>query len=216
MDDALEERHATKDKVVEAALLHSAFDGWSDRALVSAAKDAGIDRGTAKRLFPRGGASLLDWLDEWLDRQMLASVDAVKLADMPVRRRVAVLVRARLEPLAGHQEAMRRAAAARGLPKGMLQASRSTWHTADRIWEAAGFPSTATEGVSRYTRRALLSGILVSTFLFWLEDSSDGHRETWSFLDRRIDNALTIGKLTARLGRVLPGGRRGSATTARA
>ena len=52
MTDALAERRALKDSVLEAALLHAAFDGWSRRTLHNAAQDAGLDVPTARRLFP--------------------------------------------------------------------------------------------------------------------------------------------------------------------
>ena len=70
------ERTALKDRVLEAALLHAAFDGWSRRTLHNAALDAGSTPPTARRLFPRGGDSLLAWLDDWADRRMLAAVAA--------------------------------------------------------------------------------------------------------------------------------------------
>ena len=50
--DGLAERRALKDRVLEAALLHAAFDGWSRRTLHNAAHDAGIDAAVARRLFP--------------------------------------------------------------------------------------------------------------------------------------------------------------------
>ena len=78
MSEAVEERRALKDKLLEAALLHAAFDGWSRRTLLNAAKDAGVDPATARRLFPHGGDSLLEWLDDWADRQMLAGHRAAR------------------------------------------------------------------------------------------------------------------------------------------
>ena len=35
MSEAIEERRALKDRVLEAALPHAAFDGWSRRTLTS-------------------------------------------------------------------------------------------------------------------------------------------------------------------------------------
>ena len=81
MTDALAERRALKDRLLEAALLHAAFDGWSRRTLINAAADAGLDAATARRLFPQGGDSLLAWLDDWADRRMLEA-----LADAGSRR----------------------------------------------------------------------------------------------------------------------------------
>ncbi|MCX7631508.1 MAG: COQ9 family protein, partial [Geminicoccaceae bacterium] len=48
-------------------------------------------------------------------------------------------------------------------------------------------------------RRATLAAVLLSTTLFWLEDESEGCRATWAFLDRRIEDALNIGRFAGRL-----------------
>ena len=192
MTTALEERQALKDRLLETALLHAAFDGWSRRTLVNAATDVGLDAATARRLFPRGGDSLLDWLDDWADRKMLAAAGG--LAGLPARRRIAGLVRARLEVLTPHREALRRAAAARGLPGNLLGSGRQLWRTVDRIWAAVGIGGDPKEGFSYYSRRVTLAGVLVTTFLYWLEDQSEGCADSWAFLDRRIEDVMRLGR----------------------
>lgn len=197
MSTAVSERRALKDRLFEAALLHAAFDGWSRRTLVNAAADLGLDAATARRLFPRGGDSLLEWLDDWADRKMLEAVS--DLDDMPVRRRIAALVRARLELLTPHREAVRRAIAARGMPSNLAGSGRALWLTVDRMWQAAGLGGDPKEGFSYYSRRATLAGVLVATFLYWLEDHSDGQADTWAFLDRRIEDVMRIGRARSTL-----------------
>lgn len=217
MTKALEKRNTAKDEILEAALLHASFDGWCRRTLVNAATDAGYDKATAMRLFPRGGDSLLAWLDDWLDRQMLDALDPEVLERLPIRQRIARLVRARLEAVSDHKEAMRRAAVAHGLPGNAFEGLQSLWRTADRMWEKAGFGEAAGEGLTWYTRRAMLVGVFGSTFLFWLDDRSENHKATWSFLDRRIEDVMMIGRWRGRLTgafhglrRFQPGGRRGT------
>ena len=214
--DGLAERRALKDRVLEAALLHAAFDGWSRRTLHNAAHDAGIDAATARRLFPRGGDGLLDWLDDWADRRMLEGVRQLDLERLPVRRRIAILVRARLEPLTAHREAVRRAIAARGLPGNIAGTGRSLWRTVDLMWQAAGLGGAPSDGFAYYSRRTTLAGVLASTLLYWLADQSDDLAASWAFLDRRIEDALRIGRLratlgewSARLGRQRPSAARG-------
>ena len=206
MSDEQQSRIAQKDAILDAALLHTAFDGWSKKALFAAAGSIGVDNATATRLFPQYGASLIEWLDGWLDRQMVARVGDVELNELPVRQRISKLVWARFQTLGPHQEAMRRATLTRGLPQNFLKSSKGIWQTADNIWELAGFPNVPSDGFSRYSRRALLVGILASTFLFWLEDMSDDFQETQAFMERRISNALSIGKLSGKIKRLLPFG----------
>lgn len=195
MSDAAVERRIVKDRVLEAALLHAAFDGWSRRTLHNAGLDAGLDAATVRRLFPRGGDSLLAWLDDWADRRMLAAVEGLDLGRMSVRRRIALLVRSRLEPLSAHREAVRRAVAARGLPGNLAGAGRSVWRTVDLMWQAAGLDGSAAEGFAYYSRRATLAGVLTSTLLYWLGDQSEDCAASWAFLDRRIEDAMRVGRL---------------------
>ena len=116
MTDALAERRALKDRVLEAALLHAAFDGWSRRTLVNAAP---MPASTRRR---RGGCSRRAATACWHGSTTgpigacSRRCGACDLERLPVRRRIALLVRSRLEPLTPHREAIRRAVAARGMP----------------------------------------------------------------------------------------------------
>jgi ubiquinone biosynthesis protein COQ9 len=201
MSEAMRERQELRDRVGEAALGHAAFDGWVRRTLYRAAEDAGVDRGTAVRLFPQGAESLLDWLADWADRQMEQAIDPEELARLPVRRRIARLVRARLEALTPHREAVRRAAIARSIDA--LAGGRELWRTVDRVWQAVGLPEGADRGVGFYSRRATLAGVLTATFLYWLEDSSADCADSWAFLDRRIEDVMRLGRVTSRVSDVV-------------
>src|SRR5690606_38841618 len=116
-------REEQRDRLLEAALVHVPFEGWSRRALFAGAADLGLDPGTARRLFPRGGDDMLVHVERWADRQMLARVGS--LEGLRMRDRIAKLVRTRLEVLGPHREAMRRATAARMLPGNALAACGS-------------------------------------------------------------------------------------------
>jgi ubiquinone biosynthesis protein COQ9 len=193
-------REEQRDRVLEAALVHVPFEGWSRRALVAGALDLGLQPGVARRLFPRAGDDLLAHLERWADRQMLARVGA--LEDLRVRDRIAKLVRTRLEVLDPHREAMRRATAARLLPSNALAACASLWRTVDLMWAAAGDDA---RDASYYSKRSLLAAVWTSTFLFWLDDRSKDGANTWAFLERRIDNVMQIGRLRGRFDDVLGG-----------
>ncbi|MGH6902139.1 MAG: COQ9 family protein [Geminicoccaceae bacterium] len=199
-------REEQRDRLLEAALVHVPFEGWSRRSLRAGAADMGLEPGLARRLFPRAGDDLLVQVERWADRQMLAR--AGPLEGLRVRDRIARLVRSRLEALGPHREAMRRATAARMLPSNGFAACGSLWRTVDLMWSAAGDEA---RDASYYTKRSLLAAVWTSTFLFWLDNRSPDFEGTWAFLDRRIDNVMQIGKLRARfddwfrdLGRLNP------------
>jgi ubiquinone biosynthesis protein COQ9 len=187
-------REEQRDRLLQAALVHVPFDGWSRRSLLAGAADLGIEPGMARRLFPRAGDDLLVQVERWADRQMLARVGA--LEGLRVRDRIAALVRARLEALGPHREAMRRATAARVLPSNGFAACGSLWRSVDLMWSAAGDDA---RDASYYTKRSLLAAVWTSTFLFWLDDRSPDFQDTWAFLDRRIENVMQIGRLRARV-----------------
>jgi ubiquinone biosynthesis protein COQ9 len=187
-------REEQRDRLLEAALAHVPFDGWSRRSLFAGAADLGLEPSVARRLFPRAGDDLLVHVERWADRQMLARVGP--LDDLRVRERIARLVRTRLEVLGPHREAMRRATAARLLPGNGLAACGSLWRTVDLMWSAAGDDA---RDASYYTKRSLLAAVWTATFLFWLEDRSEGCQDTWAFLGRRIDNVMQIGRLRTRI-----------------
>src|SRR5918995_4432264 len=193
-------REQQRDRLLEAALVHVPFDGWSRRALFAGATDLGLEPSLARRLFPRAGDDMLVHVERWADRQMLERVGP--LEGMRVRDRIAKLVGTRLEVLGPHREAMRRATAARLLPSNGFAACGSLWRTVDLMWAAAGDDA---RDASYYTKRSLLAAVWTSSFLFWLEDRSEDFRETWAFLERRIDNVMQIGRLRARFDDVFRG-----------
>ncbi|MGH6914646.1 MAG: COQ9 family protein [Geminicoccaceae bacterium] len=209
---ATRSREMQRDRLLEAALVHVPFEGWSRRSLSAGARDIGMELGLAWRLFPRAGDDLLDHLERWADRQMLERVDLEALQAMRTRERIAALVRARIEVLGPHREAMRRATAARLLPGNAIAACAALWRTVDVIWATVG---DRDGGPSYYTKRSLLAAVWSSTYLYWLEDRSGHFEDTFGFLERRIDNVMQIGGIRARfedalrtLGRLNPLGAR--------
>ncbi len=184
----------TKDRVLEAALVHVPFDGWSDRTLKAALADAGVAWGLGKALFPRGGVDLALAYHAQGDAAMLAQLATTDLTVLRYRDRIAKAVRIRLE--LADQELVRRGSTLFSLPQHAGDGAKAVWGTADKIWTALGDTS---EDVNWYTKRATLSAVYGSTVLYWLGDTSPGNQSTWEFLDRRIDGVMQIEKLKAKV-----------------
>lgn len=179
-------------EVVEAALPHVVFDGWSRKTLEAAFADAGVDPGLAQLAFPRGGPDLAVEFHRMMDRRLaerLASDPA--LGRLKMREKIAYAVRVRLELVAEHREAVRRAATLFALPVYVPDGARMVWETADTIWTALGDDST---DYNWYTKRAILSSVYSATVLYWIGDDTPGHSATWSFLDRRIEDVMRFEK----------------------
>lgn len=193
-----EDLDALRDRIMLAVLDNVPFDGWTPKAVEHARDMLELGQADIDAAFPNGIPQLLDQMADWADRQALAHMETLDLEAMRVRDRITVAVKARLEALAPHKDAVRRSFALLPRPRYGGQVPQSVWRTADRFWINAG--DTA-QDYNHYTKRGLLSGVIISSTLFWLNDSSEDHEASWKFLDRRIDNVLTMGKA---LGRFKP------------
>ncbi len=182
-----------KEALLDAALMHVPFDGWSDETYRAAIQDTGIDPAAAKALFPRGAVDLALAYHQRGDAAMVARLSETDLSDMRFRDRIAFAVRARLEAVED-REAVRRGTTLFSLPQYAADGARAIWGTCDAIWNTLGDTS---KDVNWYTKRATLSAVYGSTVLFWLGDDSEGYSATWDFLDRRIDNVMQFEKLKA-------------------
>ena len=183
-----------KNRLVEAAVMHVAFDGWSDDTLKLAASDCGISLAEAQALFPRGAVDLALAYHHAGDDQMVAQMAETDLSVMRYSARVAHAIRLRLE--LADKEAVRRGTTLFALPQNAGDGAKAIWGTADRIWEALGDTS---RDVNWYTKRMTLSAVYSSVVLFWLGDTSEDQHATWEFLDRRIDNVMQFEKTKAQL-----------------
>ena len=190
-----ESRELLRERVVEAALPHIAFDGWTMAALRAGATAAGLDEGEAQVLFPRGPMEAIDVHMALADRHMIEEVSALNPAPAGAAAIVRAAIRVRLERNAPYREAVRRAAARLSLPHNAPLALRSLYRTVDAIWLLANDRST---DFSYYTKRATLAGIYAAVLQVWLNDRSEGQEAAWAFLDRRLEDVAFIGKARAR------------------
>jgi ubiquinone biosynthesis protein COQ9 len=182
-----------KDLVLDAALPHVPFDGWSETTLRAAIADAGVADGLGRALFPRGAVDLALAYHRRGDAQMMERLAGTDLAALRYRDRVIKAVRLRIE-VAGDKELVRRGSTLFALPYHAADGAKAVWGTADAIWRALGDTST---DLNWYTKRATLSAVYGATVLFWLGDDSTDHQGTWDFLDRRIDDVMQIEKFKA-------------------
>jgi ubiquinone biosynthesis protein COQ9 len=192
-DRTLDElRLALAPEIARAAV----FDGWTDQALRQAAALAGVDPAVARLAFP-GGA--MDMIGAWIagtDARMLEAFGNGALAQLKIRERIRALLQFRLDAVAGHEEALRRALAIQAMPQNLARTAQAGWHSADLMWRLAG--DTATD-YNHYTKRAILMAIYSATLAVFVEDESEGKAETRAFLDRRIEGVMKFERAKAQL-----------------
>lgn len=196
----MSEMESQRDTILLATLGHVAFDGWTRKALKAGVADAGFGAEMALRAFPGGMPDLADHMADWADRRMLEELSELDLEAMRVRDRVAAGVKARLQVMAPHREALRRLLAYLTMPQNAPLAAKLTWRTVDAIWYAAGDEAA---DFNYYTKRGLLTPVYTTTVLYWLNDESEGKATTWDYLDRRLDDVLKIPAIKARIQKAL-------------
>ena len=182
-----------KDLLLDAALMHVPFDGWSEATWEAALAETDVNPVVATALCPRGAVDLAVAYHQRGDAVMLDRLAAADLAEMRFRDRIAAAVRFRLEAVED-KELVRRGMTLFSLPNHAGEGARLVWGTVDQIWTALGDSS---DDVNWYTKRATLSGVYSATLLYWLGDDSEDHVASWEFLDRRIENVMQFEKLKA-------------------
>jgi ubiquinone biosynthesis protein COQ9 len=173
---------------------NAVFDGWTRKAVDSAAGQLGIDPVQARLAFPKRQSEMFDCYIQEVDRALEAWFTPERLAGMKIRAKIRSLVWRRLEIMAPAREAVRRGLAILAMPQNVPLALRISWRTADLMWRIAGDTST---DFNHYTKRMTLGAVYGSTLLVWLDDASEGSSETATFLDRRIDDVMKFEKWKA-------------------
>jgi ubiquinone biosynthesis protein COQ9 len=149
-------------------------------------------------LFPNGSRDLIRYFAIWADERMIEALNEYEnFNDMRIRDKVKTAVAVRIDVLAPHKEAVSLCFKNHVLrPQNARLSVDITWTTASRIWDFIGDTSA---DYNYYTKRGLLSGVIASTMIFWLQDQSEAHEKTSRFLENRIDNVLFIGKTAGKI-----------------
>lgn len=172
------------------------FDGWTAEAVEQAARDHGVDPALAAYAFDGGAMAMIAaWIDH-VDATMAASLAGGVLSNMPIRERIRRLVWARLDAVAGREEALLRALTIMAMPQNVAASTRLGWRSADAMWRMAG--DTATD-YNHYTKRAILGGIYAATLHVFARDTSEDKAETRAFLERRIAGIMRFEKAKSQM-----------------
>ena len=177
--------------VLDAAVQRAPALGWNSRMVRAACAANGLSLGDEELLLPNGARDLAALLSRRHDDRALASLAEVDPTSLKIRERIARAVSARMEAGAADLEATRRCAAFLALPTHADLGLKLAWETADHLWNWAG--DTATDW-NHYSKRAILSGILIPAFTMrWF----DGRDAADAFVARRIENVMAFEKWKA-------------------
>lgn len=180
-------------RVLDEALRLAPKAGWNAGLVSRALAAAGLSEAEGQLLLPEGARDLAALLSRRHDAAALARLAAFDVAALKIRQRIREGVIARLDAAQQHADVLRPLAAFLAFPTNLALALRLTWDSADILWRWAG--DTATDE-NHYSKRAILSGILVSTLAV---DLASGRASALSHLDARIDNVMAFEKWKAGL-----------------
>src|SRR3954463_4921679 len=173
---------------------NAVFDGWTLKAVDTAAGQLGVDAVQARLAMPKRQPELVDLYIQEVDRALEAWATPERMQSMKIREKIRSLVWRRLEIMGPAREAVRRALAILAMPQNLPLALRIGWGPAPHILRIAGDIST---DFNHYTKRMTLGAVYGSTLLAWLDDQTEGWSDTAAFLDRRIDDVMRIEKFKA-------------------
>ncbi len=193
-----------KTLLMQSMLKHISQWGWSTTALRHAAEETSV--ADAELIFASARpydyvCAAFDVAEQQLVQDLQTARQEETWATLPVREKIARGVRLRLEPWSDDRPAFRRALPIVMQPQHLLHTTRCLYKTLDTIWRAAGDRSV---DHNFYTKRAILALVYVPTLFFWLKDRSEGCLDTWSFLAKRIDKALLLGRKMGKFPSHLP------------
>ena len=191
MTDAPTPLEAIRARLALAVGENAVFDGWTAKAVDTAAAQLAIDPAQARLAFPKAKIDMVEAYISAVDDAMRAAFPPDRIAAMKVRDRIRAQLWFRLETMEPAREAIRSALSLLAMPQYALRGSRLGWRTADIVWRTAG--DTASD-FNHYTKRLTLSAVYGSTLLTWIDDQTEGSTDTAAFLDRRLANVMSFEK----------------------
>lgn len=192
-DDA--KLNSLKEEVLKQALHLIPYDGWSKESFETAVGNANVDLDIGYKIFPKGESDLANFFHEFGDKRMLETLATADLSGLRYSEKIAEAVWIRVsafEDYQLHQILLKKALSTFLLPVNLLPGTKLVWSTADKIWNFMGDTS---EDYNWYTKRMILSGIISSTFLFFIGDKSNDFEDTRDFINRRIADVMEFEKL---------------------
>ncbi|XP_072754495.1 ubiquinone biosynthesis protein COQ9, mitochondrial [Anoplolepis gracilipes] len=185
-----------KTKILGASLKFVPDMGWSKQAISAGAESIGYP-GVTHGLFPNGGAALVQHfysmcnreLNQMLEKEALAIEADPSSPRKAPEQQIRDAVETRLRMMIPYKKTWPQALAIMTLPPNVPTSLANLLTLVDDICYYAGDRSV---DINWYTRRMILATIYKATELYMLQDTSEDHKETWLFLDRRIKDALQV------------------------
>jgi ubiquinone biosynthesis protein COQ9 len=208
--------HAVRERLIDAALALAQLEDWEAVRLRDVAEAADVPLSVLAQHF-REKEDLVEAFFDRADRALLSMADDPLLPTLPSRARLHRLIMAWLDALAPHRDTVRQMIANKLEPghlhvqiPALLRISR----TVQWVREAAGRDAMF---LRRAIEEAALTSIYVTTFVYWMRDTSENAEDTRRLLARNLERAEALERLMrwesappARMSEPAPAEMRGS------
>ena len=188
--------HLQKKKILNLILAKVCDTGWSKESIQVAAEQSKFSFDEVMTAFDNDIGEIVKFFNRCVDEEMVSGLRRGVKKKHSIRGQIKKAILLRLRILSRNKKAFKNTMAYLSFPQNLTLSLDLLYSTADSIWRSIGDKST---DFNFYTKRILLSGIYLPTLLFWIEDRSDGFRDTSAFIDRRIENIMHIQKLRGAL-----------------
>ncbi|KAK3747035.1 hypothetical protein QZH41_017809 [Actinostola sp. cb2023] len=112
------------------------------------------------------------------------------------RRRASVIIRdaveIRLRMIIPYMDSWPKVMRLMTIPQNAPDALKAVSYMVDDIWYHAGDTST---DINWYTKRGVLAALYGATELYMVRDRSEDFMDTWSFLDKRLEDMKQLAKM---------------------
>ncbi|KAG0365629.1 COQ9-domain-containing protein [Gamsiella multidivaricata] len=181
----------TPEAILKKALTLVPEHGWTTASIAKAAESMGYPA-IIHGMFPKGGADLIDYfLQDCLNRLPLELEG--RMEGLGTKEKIKLGTLTRLGMIAPYIDQWPEALAIMGQPSNVPMSLNHLARIVDEIWHLAGDKSA---DMNWYTKRASLAAVYTTTELYMTTDKTPNYEATQRFLDRRFEDAATVGKAT--------------------
>ncbi len=169
-------------------------NGWNDEIFnLVGKKNKFINE--IKILFPDGYKSLMEFYLRHLDNEMIKNTKKIELLRMKTNERIKEILLIRFRIMEKEKKLIKKTFYTLMMPQNIYFAKKKLFETIDNIWFLAGDTST---DFNYYTKRALLTGIYISTINYWV-NGNQNLSSISNFLDKKLNQVSKIPKIKKKL-----------------
>ena len=167
----------TKIDILENILKEVSFIGWNDQAIKNFSLKNAKTPDYYLIYFPNGIEEVIDYFINKQINDFIEEFDKSLLEGKKIREKIACILK----------EIIKRTIDYYFYPTNLKIGLGNLWNISNYIWHLAGDRSL---DFSYYTKRVILTKIILSIFLFWVSDYSIDNNQTYEFIDRQIDKVM--------------------------